>query len=110
MKTTRLTLVIRSLNYLVDQQVKYSVDDIYKQINDGTVFDKLRAAYVERYDAASRRALLAASTSVDSMFEPAWTSSVPSGLAKKFLMSVRPLFVVSGGWCFDLQRLNNHRF
>lgn len=50
MQTTRLTLPIRSLNYLVDQQVKYSVDNVYEQIEDGTIFDKLRAAYVETYD------------------------------------------------------------
>ncbi len=50
MKTTRLTLVIRTLNYLVDQQEKYPVDDIYSQIEDGTIFDKLRAAYAEKYD------------------------------------------------------------
>ncbi|MDB5180537.1 MAG: hypothetical protein JWO54_295 [Candidatus Saccharibacteria bacterium] len=49
MNITRLTLPILSLHFLIDKNEKYPVDDIYSQIEDGTVFQKLIDKYSDKY-------------------------------------------------------------
>lgn len=49
MKVSRLTLPILTLHYLVDQGERYSVDDIYSQIEAGTIFDDLKKKYSPKY-------------------------------------------------------------
>lgn len=53
MQTSRLTLLILSLNLLVDQGEKYPVDDIHKQIDNGTIFDDIREKYLPKYPGPS---------------------------------------------------------
>lgn len=49
MQVSRLTLPILSLHFLVDKNEKYPVDDVFKYIDDGTIFQKLIAKYNEQY-------------------------------------------------------------
>lgn len=49
MKISRLTLPILTLHYLVDQGERYPVDDIYSQIESGTIFDDLVKKYSSKY-------------------------------------------------------------
>jgi len=49
MKISRLTLPILTLNFLIDKGEKYSVDDVFKYVEDGTIFDKLRSRYNKLY-------------------------------------------------------------
>ena len=50
MTIKRITLIIGDLYYLLARDEKYSCDDIFKQIEQGDILDKLRATYLPKYD------------------------------------------------------------
>lgn len=49
MRVTRLTLPILTLHFLIDKGEKYSCDDVFKYIDDGTIFEKILATFGDRY-------------------------------------------------------------
>lgn len=49
MNINRLTLPILSLHFLIDKNEKYPVSDIYQQIEDGNIFQRIVEKYGQKY-------------------------------------------------------------
>ena len=49
-KSSRLTLPILSLHYLIDKNERYPVSEIDKYIEKGTIFEELVKKYAPKYD------------------------------------------------------------
>lgn len=50
MKITRITLPILSLHYLADKGIEYSCDDVFKHIEDGTIFEDIVMKFGQEYN------------------------------------------------------------